>query len=60
MLVQNGTLKIGDYVLAGKNHGKVKAMLDERGKPMQEAGPSIPVTILVLTERLQQVINSEF
>jgi translation initiation factor IF-2 len=34
MLVQNGTLKIGDYVLAGKNHGKVKAMLDERGKPM--------------------------
>jgi translation initiation factor IF-2 len=48
MLVQNGTLKIGDYVLAGKNHGKVKAMLDERGKPMQEAGPSIPVTILGL------------
>lgn len=48
MLVQSGTLKVGDYVLAGKNHGKVKAMLDERGKPMQEAGPSIPVTILGL------------
>ncbi|WP_447951788.1 translation initiation factor IF-2 [Chryseobacterium koreense] len=48
MLVQAGTLKVGDYVLAGKNHGKVKAMLDERGKPMQEAGPSIPVTILGL------------
>lgn len=48
MLVQTGTLKVGDYVLAGKNHGKVKAMLDERGKPMQEAGPSIPVTILGL------------
>ncbi|AQX04611.1 translation initiation factor IF-2 [Elizabethkingia meningoseptica] len=48
MLVQNGTLKVGDYVLAGKNHGKVKAMLDERGKPMNEAGPSIPVTILGL------------
>ncbi|WKS95118.1 translation initiation factor IF-2 [Riemerella columbina] len=48
MLVQAGTLKVGDYVLAGKNHGKVKAMLDERGKNMAEAGPSIPVTILGL------------
>lgn len=48
ILVQNGTLKVGDYILAGKNHGKVKAMLDERGKPMQAAGPSIPVTILGL------------
>lgn len=48
MLVQNGTLKVGDYVLAGKNHGKVKAMLDERGKAMETAGPSIPVTILGL------------
>ena len=48
ILVQSGTLKVGDYVLAGKNHGKVKAMLDERGKPMESAGPSIPVTILGL------------
>lgn len=48
ILVQSGTLKVGDYVLAGKNHGKVKAMLDERGKPMEAAGPSIPVTILGL------------
>ncbi len=48
ILVQAGTLKVGDYVLAGKNHGKVKAMLDERGKPMEQAGPSIPVTILGL------------
>lgn len=48
MLVQAGTLKVGDYVLAGKNHGKVKAMLDERGRNMQQAGPSIPVTILGL------------
>ena len=48
MLVQTGTLKIGDYVLAGKNHGKVKAMLDERGRSMKEAGPSIPATILGL------------
>ncbi len=48
LLVQSGTLKIGDYLLAGKNHGKVKAMLDERGKPMKEAGPSKPVTVLGL------------
>ncbi|WP_299184190.1 translation initiation factor IF-2 [uncultured Chryseobacterium sp.] len=48
MLVQTGTLTVGDYVLAGKNHGKVKAMLDERGRNLKEAGPSIPVTILGL------------
>ena len=48
MLVQNGTLRVGDYVLAGKNHGKVKAMLDERGKNLTEAGPAIPATILGL------------
>ncbi len=48
MLVQKGTLRVGDYLLAGKNHGKVKAMLDERGKNLTEAGPSIPVTILGL------------
>lgn len=48
MLVQTGTLKVGDYVVAGKNHGKVKAMLDERGRNLKEAGPSIPVTILGL------------
>ena len=48
ILVQAGTLRVGDYILAGKNHGKIKAMLDERGKAMKEAGPSIPVTILGL------------
>ena len=48
MLVQAGTLRVGDYVLAGKNHGKVKAMLDERGHPLEEVGPSLPVTILGL------------
>jgi translation initiation factor IF-2 len=48
MLVQTGTLKVGDYVVAGKNHGKVKALLDERGKNLEEAGPSIPATILGL------------
>lgn len=48
ILVQGGTLKVGDYVLAGKNHGKVKAMLDERGRQLTAAGPSIPVTVLGL------------
>lgn len=48
MLVQTGTLRVGDYVVAGKNHGKIKALLDERGKPLESAGPSIPVTILGL------------
>ena len=48
ILVQNGTLKIGDYVLAGTNSGKVKAMQDERGKEVQEAGPSTPISILGL------------
>lgn len=48
ILVQNGTLKVGDYVLAGKNHGKVRAMHDERGKAVKEAGPSQPVSILGL------------
>jgi translation initiation factor IF-2 len=48
ILVQSGTLRIGDYVLAGKNHGKVKAMHDERGKNITEAGPSTPISILGL------------
>jgi translation initiation factor IF-2 len=48
ILVQGGTLRIGDYVLAGKNSGKVKAMHDERGNNVKEAGPSTPVSILGL------------
>lgn len=48
ILVQNGTLKIGDYVLAGKNHGKIKAMFDERGHNIEVAGPSTPVSVLGL------------
>ncbi len=48
ILVQEGTLKIGDYMLAGKNSGKVKAMFDERGNAMKTAGPSMPVSILGL------------
>jgi translation initiation factor IF-2 len=49
ILVQGGTLKIGDYVLAGQHSGKVKAMHDERGKKVSQAGPSTPVSILGLT-----------
>ncbi len=48
ILVQGGTLKVGDYVLAGRNSGKVKAMHDERGNEVKEAGPSTPVSILGL------------
>ena len=48
ILVQAGTLRVGDYVLAGKNSGKVKAMQDERGKTVKAAGPSRPVSILGL------------
>ena len=48
ILVQAGTLKIGDYMLAGKNSGKVKAMFDDKGNNVKEAGPSTPVSILGL------------
>ena len=48
ILVQNGTLKIGDYLLAGKTSGKVKAMFDESGKAVKSAPPSTPVSVLGL------------
>lgn len=48
VLVQNGTLRQGDIVLAGVNYGRVRAMLDENAQPIKEAGPSIPVEILGL------------
>ena len=48
ILVQTGTLKIGDYFLAGKHSGKIKAIFDERGKALEEALPSTPVSILGL------------
>ena len=50
MLVQSGTLKRGDIVLAGQVSGRVRAMLDENGKPVTEAGPSIPVEIHGLSD----------
>ena len=45
LLVQSGTLRIGDIVLVGSVYGRIRAMLDEAGKPIKEAGPSIPVEI---------------
>ena len=50
LLVQSGTLKKGDMLLAGTAFGKVRAMLDENGKEIKEAGPSIPVEILGLSD----------
>jgi translation initiation factor IF-2 len=50
ILVQSGTLKRGDMLLAGSSYGRVRAMLDEAGREVKEAGPSIPVEILGLSE----------
>ena len=50
ILVQSGTLRQGDVLLAGQVFGRVRAMLDENGKPIKEAGPSIPVEIQGLSE----------
>ncbi|TVQ80215.1 MAG: translation initiation factor IF-2 [Flavobacteriales bacterium] len=48
ILVQKGTLRVGDILLAGQYSGRVRAMMDERGKPIKEAGPAMPVSILGL------------
>ncbi len=50
VLVQDGTLRVGDFVLAGPGFGKVRAMTNEHGKQLQEAGPSTPVEILGLSD----------
>jgi len=50
VLVQSGTLNVGDVVLGGQTYGRVRAMLDENGKPIKSAGPSIPVEIQGLVE----------
>jgi len=50
LLVQSGTLRKGDVLLVGATYGRVRAMLDENGKPIDEAGPSIPVEILGLSD----------
>ncbi|MGE0371441.1 MAG: translation initiation factor IF-2 [Gammaproteobacteria bacterium] len=49
VLVQNGTLRKGDVILAGSEYGRVRAMLDENGKPVDAAGPSMPVVVLGLS-----------
>lgn len=49
VLVQSGTLRKGDVILSGREYGRVRAMLDEAGKPVDEAGPSIPVEVLGLS-----------
>ena len=64
ILVQTGTMKVGDIVLAGPHYGRVKAMTDHRGKKMKQAGPSTPVQVLGLTGAPQagdkiQVMESE-
>lgn len=50
LLVQNGTLKNGDVVVAGMTHGRLKAMFDYRGKPVAKAGPATPVRVMGITE----------
>ncbi len=64
LLIQNGTLAVGDTVLAGTSHGRIKAMFDFKGNNIEEAGPSTPVSIMGLNEvpeagELFQVVPSE-
>ena len=64
VLVQNGTLRLGDIVVIGENYGKVRAMFDDRGKRIKEALPSVPVAILGLSTvpesgNLFEVVDSE-
>ena len=49
LLVKNGTLRLGDIILTGVEYGRIRAMLDEGGRPVQSAGPSIPVEVLGLS-----------
>lgn len=50
LIVQNGTLKVGDNMISGVTFGKIRAMFDENGKPLKEAGPSMPVSVLGFDE----------
>lgn len=64
VLVQNGTLEVGDTLLAGVNHGKIKAMFDFRGKRIQKAEPSTPVSVMGFNDvpeagELFRVVGSE-
>jgi translation initiation factor IF-2 len=64
LLVQNGTVEVGDIVIAGKSHGRLKAMFDYYGKRINEAGPSTPVSVMGLDDVPQagdlfRVVESE-
>jgi translation initiation factor IF-2 len=64
VLIQDGTLRVGDPVIAGSIAGKVRAMVDDKGKRLKKAGPSTPVEVLGLTDLPQagdllQVVNDE-
>ncbi|QUH31862.1 translation initiation factor IF-2 [Vallitalea guaymasensis] len=50
VLIQNGTLKVGDAIIAGTSYGKIRAMIDDKGRRVKQAGPSTPVEILGLSE----------
>ncbi len=50
LLLQNGTIDVGDTILAGKAHGRIKAMFDFRGKPIKRAGPSTPIAVMGLND----------
>jgi translation initiation factor IF-2 len=50
LLLQNGTIKMGDTILAGKAHGRIKAMFDFRGKRIEKAGPSTPIVVMGLND----------
>ncbi len=50
LLIQNGTLHVGDSILVGSTYGRIRAMFDDNGKKIKEAGPSIPVEVLGLSE----------
>ena len=64
VLVQKGTLHVGDAVAIGSAHGKVRAMINDKGKRIKDAGPSTPVEILGLSEvpnagEVMMVMDSE-
>ena len=57
ILVQKGTLKVGDFIAAGACSGRVRAMIDDKGRRVKEAGPSTPVEILVVTDNDKEAKN---
>ena len=65
LLVMNGTLKVGDTIVAGTSYGRVKAMFDEKGNPIKQAPPSLPVSVLGLDnppepgDRFERVKNDK-